>query len=65
MNNIFMVDQAPRHEVAPDSLDAKLARAKAYLSARGIEATAKGSTFRYTKSEFGSTVLRELMRKAA
>ncbi len=56
----FMRDQKQRH--APDSNAAKLALAREYLRGRNIAATVPGNAFRYTKSEFGSRVLRTYRR---
>ncbi len=44
-------DQAPRHDVRPDSNAAKLARAREYLRAKNIDALAPGNVFRYSKDK--------------
>jgi hypothetical protein len=54
--NSHMIDQSPRHDVRPDSNSAKLARARAYLRDRNIDAVQPGNRFRYSKDK--PTVLR-------
>lgn len=42
-------DQKPRHDCSPVSLAAKLARARAYLRERNIDAVQQGNVFRYQR----------------
>lgn len=65
MNTVHMVDQAPRHDCAPDGPAAKLARARAYLAERNICCVTPGNELRYTEAAKGSRVLRSLRKKAA